>query len=65
MECTHREKILLKADPGMGKTSLGKKIGWDWAIKKFQAFSVVFFVFLKLVKPGDLLENVIITTHAF
>ena len=45
-ECMQREKILLKADPGMGKNSLGKKIGWDWAIKRFQAFSIVFFVFL-------------------
>ena len=44
----------------MGKTSLGKKNGWDWAMGIFKAFSIVFFVFLKMVKPSDVLENVII-----
>ena len=59
-QTTEREKILFKADPGMGKTSLGKKIGWDWAMGLFKAFSIVFFLFLKMVKPSDVLENVII-----
>ena len=53
-------KILIKADPGMGKTSLVKKITWDWAKRLFGKVSIVFFVFLKLVKPEDIIENAII-----
>ena len=55
-----RKKILFKGDPGRGKTSLSKKIAWDWAKGLFTSVSIVFFVFLKLVKPGDAIENVII-----
>ena len=54
------KKIIGKGDPGMGKTTLAKKIAWDWAKKSFIKFSLVFFVFLKLVNPGDAIENVII-----
>ena len=54
------KKILCKGDPGMGKTTWGKKIGWDWANGIFTTYSIVFFVFLKLVRPGVPIENVII-----
>ena len=54
------QKLLLKGDPGMGKTSLCKKVAWDWARRLFTTFSITFLVFLKLVKPGDIIENVII-----
>ena len=54
------KKVLVKGDPGIGKTSLLKRIASDWAKGIFTAFSIVFFVFLKLVKPGDAIENVII-----
>ena len=54
------KKILVKGKPGIGKTTLLKKVGWDWAKGIFQTFTIVFFVFLKLVKPGDAIENVII-----
>ena len=53
-------KILLKGGPGMGKTSLLKKIAWDWAKRLFVKVSIVFFVFLKLVKPGDFIEDAIV-----
>ena len=53
-------KILAKGDPGIGKTSLVKKIAWDWAKGIFTKVSIVFFVFLKLVKPEDTIENAII-----
>ena len=52
-------KVLMKADPGMGKTTLGKKVTWDWAKGEFKDFSMIFFVALKLVKPDDLIENII------
>ena len=54
------KKILLKGDPMMGKSSFLKKVVWDLARATFVTFTVVFFVFLKLVKPGDAIENVII-----
>ena len=54
------KRILCKGDPGMGKTTWGKKIGYDWAKGIFTAYSIVFFVFLKLVQPDDTIENVII-----
>ena len=50
----------MKADPGMGKTTLGKRTTWDWAQGVFREFSIVFFVALKLVKPGDPIANVIL-----
>ena len=55
-----RKKILFKGEPGIGKTTLMKKITFDWAKGMFTAVSIVFFVFLKLVNPGDAIENVII-----
>ena len=54
------KKILLKGDPGMGKTTFSKKIGWDWARKILDFFRVVFVVFLKLVRPEEAIENVIL-----
>ena len=59
------QKILIKGGPGMGKTTLCKKIAWDWAKKLFTTFSIVFFVFLKLVRPGDAVENVIVQQNPF
>ena len=53
-------KILIKGDPGIGKTSLVKKIAWDWAKGHLNKIYIVFFVFLKFVKPGDFIEDAII-----
>ena len=57
------KKILLKGDPGMGKTTFSKKIGWDWARKIFELYRVVFVVFLKLVRPEKAIENVILSQY--
>ena len=54
------KKVLFKGNPGMGKTTLMKKIGWDWAKGIFTTFSIVFFIFSKLVEPGEAIENIII-----
>ena len=54
------KRILFKADPGMGKTSLMKKVTYDWARGIFTVFTLVFFVSMKLVRPGDPIENIII-----
>ena len=54
------DRVLLKAEQGFGKTTLSRKITWDWAMSIFTTFSIVFFVSLKLVRPGDVIENIII-----
>ena len=54
------ERILFKGDQGMGKTTVSKKAAYDWAMGILKAFTIVFFVFLKLVEPGDSISNVII-----
>ena len=53
-------KILAKGDPGIGKTTLAKKIAWDWAKKDFKNFSLILIAFLKLVHPDDTLEKAMI-----
>ena len=54
------KKILAKGDPGMGKSTFGRKIAYDWAKGVFTAVSVVFFVTMKLIRPGQTIENIII-----
>ena len=54
------KKILAKGDPGTGKSTLGRKIAYDWAKGVFTAMSVVFFVSMKLIRPGQTIENIII-----
>ena len=54
------KKVLMKGEPGSGKTTMGKKISWDWATGLFKVFSIVFFVSLKLVRPGNAIESIII-----
>ena len=54
------KRVLVKADPGNGKTTFVRKVAWDWAKGFFTTFTIVFLVSMKLVQPGDVLENVII-----
>ena len=54
------QKVLVKGEEGLGKTTMVKKMAWDWAKGLFTAFSIVLFVSLKLVRPGDTIENIII-----
>ncbi len=55
-----RKKILIKGVPGVGKTTLVAKMAYDWAVSIWKMFSLVFFVSLKVVKPGDPIESFII-----
>ena len=56
-------KILVKADLGFGKTTLSKKIAYDWATGVFKVMSLVFCISLKLVWPGETIENIIIDQY--
>ena len=58
-------KIVIKGDPGMGKTTLCKKIAWDWARKLFTEYDIVFFVYLKFVKPQDGIVSVIMKQNPY
>ena len=44
----------------MGKTTLSRKIAWGWAMGIFNDFTIVLLVSLKLVRPGQAIENAII-----
>ena len=53
------KRILVKADPGFGKTTFSKKIAYDWATDILKKISILFCIFLKLVQPGETIENII------
>ena len=55
-----KRKILIKGDPGMGKTCLVKKIAYDWAKGDFNKMYMVLFVFLKSVNSDDHIESAIL-----
>ena len=54
----------LQGNAGMGKSTLGKKIGLDWAKGWFKMFSIIFFVVLRIVNPSDSIEDVIIQQNS-
>ena len=54
------KRILVKGNPGNGKTTLSRKMAWDWAMGLLAKFSIVFLISLKLMRPGEAIENVII-----
>ena len=53
------KKILGKGNPGIGKTTLLKKIGWDWAKGIFTEVELLILVLLKLIKPEETIEDAI------
>ncbi len=53
-------KILVKGDPGIGKSTFVKKLMYDWATDLFVTFSLIFTISLKLVNSKDPIENMII-----
>ncbi len=53
-------KILVKGDPGIGKSTFVNKLLYDWAMDIFVTFSLIFTISLKLVGPNDPIENMII-----
>ena len=57
--------ILVTGENGTGRSVLCKKITSDWAKGNFATFSLVFFLSMKRVRPGDVLENVIIDQYKF
>ena len=54
------KRLLVKADPGLGKSTFCKKLAWDWAQEHFATFSVVFCINLKLLKADQSIEDVLI-----
>ena len=63
IDCVTRvrgQNILIQGDHGSGKSTLAKKIAYDWAQKLFTTFSIVIFVQMSVVKPGDSIEGVIV-----
>ena len=58
------QKLLFQGDPGIGKTTLSKKMANDWAKRAFTTFVIVFFVSMKLVTPGQPIENIIIQQNS-
>ena len=53
------KRFLVKADPGLGKTTFCKKLAWDCAKGHFTNFSIIIFVRLKLVKPDQTIEDIL------
>ena len=57
------KSILLKDDSGMGKMSVMRRIEWDWGRGIFNQSLLVFLVSLRLMKPHDKLEDIILRQH--
>ncbi len=55
-----RKRVLLKGNPGIGKSTLIAKMAYDWAISSWKRFALVFLVSLKVIHHDDPIENIII-----
>ena len=60
---TQQRKILLKGPLGSGKTRVARKVQRNWVKDCFATFSVVFFILVKLINPGEAIENVIVKQY--
>ena len=58
------QRLVLKADPGLGKSTFCKKLAWDWAKGQFSRFSVVFVLKLKFVEPGQSIESILLQQYS-
>ncbi len=47
----------------MGKTTLSKKMAWDWARNSFDRFDLVLVVFLKFVREDETIETAIVNQN--
>ena len=52
------QKVLLIGKTGTGKSTLGKKLAYDWAKRYFTTFSIVFFILLKKIESRTSIETV-------
>ncbi len=57
---TEGPRILIKGEPGIGKSTFVYKLLYDWATNIFRTFSLVFIISLKLVGRSQPIENIII-----
>ncbi len=55
-----RKSILLKGGPGIGKSTIASRMAYEWAVSTWKMFSLVFFISMKVVNPGDPIENIIV-----
>ena len=59
------KKILLVGDPGIGKSTLSKKIAWDWTKGNLTSFSLVFLIVPKFATKGVSIETAMIRQYSF
>ena len=55
-----RKTVLITGEPGIGKTTICKNVAWDWAKGFLTVLTIVFFVSMQLINPGDSIEEIII-----
>ncbi len=55
-----RKKVFIRGGPGMGKSTMVSKMVYDWATDAWKTFILVIFISLKLVRPGEPIENIIV-----
>ena len=48
-----KKRILILGGYGAGKSTLSKKIAYDWAVDRFKSFAVVLYIDMRFWVPGD------------